>query len=149
MLELALLGGHEMLVLRGCGGGRLLAFGQHAIARVQLLFEPLDCALAVGQRSFAARERLLEGARLLAPEMRLALGFHQKLVRFFLGFEEGLLAAGLRLALSVLDEALRLFFGAADRFGGDAFFVGDPPSEDGSGRDQSCDSGHDCIQRYR
>ncbi len=148
-LELALLHRDEMFVFRRGRGRCFLALAQRAIAAIELLFEPLDRALTFCQRRFTPGERLLERGGLLAPLVRLALGLHQELVRFFLGFEEGFFPARFRLALAVPDDPLRLFFGAADRFGGNAFLVGDPPGEDGSGGGEGHDPGHDRVQHYR
>ena len=48
--------------------------------------------------------------------------------------EQRFLFAGLGVALRVLDDAGRLFFGATDRLGGNALPVGYPPSKHGTGR---------------
>ena len=51
-------------------------------------------------------------------------------MRLFLGLEQRFFLARLGVALGVLDDAERLFFGAADGFGGDALAVRDPDGED-------------------
>ena len=133
-LELVLLLGDQPLVLRGGGRRRALALGHRAVARVQLLFEPLDRRLPLGERGLAPAERLLEGRGLLALLTRLPLGLHQEFVRLLLGFEQRLLLPRLGLALGVAGDARRLLLGAADRFGGDPLAVGHPRGEHGRGR---------------
>jgi len=56
-------------------------------------------------------------------------------VGFLLGLEQRLLAVRLGVALGVLGDAEGLFFGAADGFRRDAAAVGNPPRDDGGGRD--------------
>ena len=71
-----------------------------------------------------------------------ALGFGAHLVRLFLGLEQGLLLAALRVALGVFHDAQRLLFGAADGLGGDALAVRDPVGEHRGGghqRDRAID----------
>ena len=50
-------------------------------------------------------------------------------MRLLLGLEQRFFLAGFGVALGVLDDAQRLFFGAADGLGGDALAVGDPDGE--------------------
>ncbi len=56
---------------------------------------------------FAASQRLLERLRLLAFLPGLAFGVGEDVVRLLLGVEQDLLAAGLGVALGVLDDAER------------------------------------------
>jgi hypothetical protein len=54
-------------------------------------------------------------------------------VRLLLGLEQCFFLAGLCVALGVLHDADRLFFGAPDGFGRDALAIGDPVGENGGG----------------
>ena len=92
--------------------------------------------LALGRATPRGGQRLLERGGLLALLARLPLGLDQQLVRLLLGLEQRFLLAGFGVALGVLDDAERLFFGAADGLGGDALAVGDPHGEHGAGRHQ-------------
>ena len=53
----------------------------------------------------------------------------EDLVRLFLGVEKRFLTARFGVAFGILDDAERLFLGAADRFGSDALAVGHPDGE--------------------
>ena len=87
-LQAVLLFGDEALVLGGGLGGNLLALRDEAGALGEVLPQALGVDLALGQRGFAAGERLLEGRGLLSFDARLPLGFDEQVVRFFLGVEK-------------------------------------------------------------
>ena len=128
-LELTLLRRDELLVLGRRRRRRFLPLADGAVARVQLLLEPLDGALPLADHRFAPRQRLLERRRLLPLLTRLLLGVHQDLVRLLFGFEQRFFLVRLGVALRVLDDPERLLFGAADGFGSDPFPVRHPPAE--------------------
>ena len=67
---------------------------------------------------------------------------------FFLGVEEGFLAAVVGVALGVLDDAEGLFFRATDGFRGDALPVRHPDKEHRARRDEG-KSHADEITGYR
>ena len=136
-LELALLIGDEPLVFRRGVERGLLALLDRALARGQLLLEPLGAGLAIGERRVAPREGLFERGRLLAVLPRLALGLHEDFVRLLLGFEERFLLARFGVAFGVLGDAEGLLFGAADGFGGDALAVGHPHGKHRGGRHEA------------
>ena len=125
-LELVLVLGDELLALRERRGGVALAIAQRLVAACQLLLETIDRRLAVGRRRLAAGQRLLHRRRLLAVGAGLTLRLHQDVVRLFLRLEQRFFLAGFGVACGVLGQAQRLFLGASDGVGGDAFAVGDP-----------------------
>jgi hypothetical protein len=86
---------------------------------------------------------------LLPLLMRLALGVHHQLVRFFLGLEESFFLMGFGVALRVAGEALCLFFSATDCLGRDPLPVRDPNGEDNAASDKRSGSGYDEIDEYR
>ena len=149
-LELVLLLGDEPLVFRRRRRASSSRARRAARSRLlELLLEPIDRRLPLGQRRLAAGQRLLERRRLLAVLPRLALGLHQDLVRLLLGVEQRFLLARLGVALGVLDDAERLFLGAADGFGGDALAVGHPDREHRRGGDDGHDGGYDDLREIR
>ena len=133
-LELVLLADDQPLVLFDGGCRRPLPLADRFLPPRQIALGAVDGRLAFGETRLAAHQRLLERLRLLALVTGLLLGLGQQLVGFFLGFEEGFLLAGLGVALGVLDDAQRLFFGASNGLGGDALAVGHPHREHGGGR---------------
>ena len=138
-LELVLLLRHELLVFGRRGRRCPFALGQVPVARAQLLLQPLDNDLTIGQGHVAPRQRLLERRRGLPDLARLPLGLDQQLVRLLFGFEERFLFAGFGVALGVFERPQRLFFGAADRFRRDALAVRHPDHKDQPSRDQRDD----------
>ena len=98
---------------------------------------PSDAAgLLLRDGRFAAVQGLLERLRLLALLVSLAFGLGQEIVRLFLGVEQRLLLAVLRVAFRVLHDPQRLFLRPADGLGGDALAIGDPDGEHGRRRHQ-------------
>ena len=88
----------------------------------------------------AADDGLLERLRLLPILTRLAFGVGQELVGLLFRVEDELLFSGFPVPLGVPDDAKRLFLGAADRFSGNPFSIGDPNGEHGrSGDDRDSD----------
>ncbi len=138
-LQLALLIGHEALVLGGRLRRGLLALGERLLLGAQLLVALLDGAQPLGQLLVAARQRLLEGVQLLPPLARLALGVDEHLVGALLRLEQRLLLLGFRVPLGVLRKAGSQFLGPADGLPGESLAVGDPDEEHGrtdAGRDE-------------
>ena len=127
--ELALLRGDQLLVPGGGGRRGFLAFAQRPVARVQLFFEPLDGRLSFAEHRFAAREGLFERGRLLAFLARLPIRFHQDVVGLLFRLERRLFLHRLGVAFSLLDDAKRLLFRAADRFRGNPLAVRHPRDE--------------------
>ena len=127
--------GDQLLVLRrGAAAVLFSRSASGAFARRAGPSRAVDCRLPLGERRLAPGERLLEALGLLTVLARLPLGLDRDLVRLFLGVEQRFLLARLGVALGVPDDAQRLFFGAADGFGGDALAVGDPDGEHRGGR---------------
>ena len=138
--ELVLLLRDELLVLRRGGGRRLLALVRRP-ARA-----PPAPSRAARSRPAARRAPLRAGSASAraprpagGPARACRSASTQQLVRLLLGVEQRFLLAGFGVALGVLDDAERLFFGAADGFGGDALAVGDPDGEHRAGRDERDD----------
>ena len=127
--ELALLVGHELLVLRRRGQCRFLPLAHRALARSQFPFQPLDSRLPVAERRLSPVEGLFQRGSLLAVLARLTFGVHQDVVRLFLCVEQRFLPASFGVALSVFDEAQCLLLGATDGVRSHALAIGHPEGE--------------------
>ena len=106
-------------------------------ARLQVLSSALDRGLALGELRFAPRERLFERCACC----RSWRAWRSASVRISCAFSLASSRVSFRRVSASRSASLMmrsgLFFGAADRFGGDALAVGDPDGEHGAGRGQS------------
>ena len=105
-LQLALPIGDELFGARGGRGGALLVGGERLFARAEILFDPVGCGEAIGERARLVGEPLLEADDLLAALARLLLGFGGQLVRLFARFERRFLAKRFGVALGLLERAI-------------------------------------------
>ncbi len=132
-LQLVLLCGDELFVF---GRGRqrgFLALDDRLGPRLQFFVFPFGRRQLLGERRFPASELLLGLGQLHALFARDALGLGAHLMGLFLCFEQRLFLAVLSIALGILQDTERLFFGPSDGFGGNSLSVGDPIGEDGRG----------------
>jgi hypothetical protein len=93
---------------------------------MKVALEAFDCRLAFDELRIAPCLRLLDVDLLLTFRPRLALSLGEDLLRLLLRIDERFLPPRFGVALRVLGEAHGVLFGAANRFGGDPFAIGNP-----------------------
>src|SRR5580765_6381111 len=117
----------ERIGLRRALRGRVLARGDGVLAAAERLVSLVERLRLLEQRRLALHEQLLHPRDLLAMVARELLGLDAQLVRALAGLDERFLAPGVRVPLGVAHDPRGLLFGLADRLGGDALAVGNPP----------------------
>src|SRR5262249_35918564 len=130
-LQLALALREQLLAACGGGFGSLLQLHKRGLALAQIALELVGGGETIGERARPIGERRLEADDLLLALAGLFLGVGDQGVRLLACFELGFLLDRLGLALGLGTELPRVFFGAADGFGGDPFAAGNPVRDRG------------------
>ena len=107
----------------------LLARGDGVLAAAERLVALVERLRLLEQRRLALHEQLLHPRDLLAMVARELLGLDAQLVRALAGLDERFLAPRVRVPLGVAHDPRGLLLGLADRLGGDALAVGNPPGD--------------------
>ena len=129
-LQLALGLGHHVPAARVFGLRGLLPLADCVLTCSNTGFGSIDRRLPVADQARLVPERRVERGDLLAPLVRVRLGFTQQLVRLLLGRKHGFLVRGFGLALGIGHKSARFVTGATHRVGGDTLACGDPDPKD-------------------